>query len=117
MNLNSLALIVRSNFKRLTESEIVGRIMLVANRNLERSLKGYQMLKAEKHLTGFIEPKTDGKFIAMLEKYPALSDLIERLDCVPGKMEITAAKIPAEFRAPEKLTPDLVRNALKLPDL
>jgi hypothetical protein len=91
--------------------------MLVANRDLSRSLKGYQMLKAEKHLTGFVEPKTDGKFVAMLERYPAIADLIESFDAVPGKTEITAAKIPAEFRAPEKLTPELVRNALKLPDL
>lgn len=78
---------VRSNFKKLTESDIVGRIMLLAGKNLENAVKGYELLRSEGRLDNFVEPQTDGKFLAMLEKYPNLKEMIDRLDMVPGKME------------------------------
>ncbi len=116
MTFDELALRVKSNFKRLTESDIVGRIMLLSGRNLERSLNGYVMMREKGMLDSFVDPQTDGKFTAMLNKYPNLAELIERLDCVPGKMEIKTAPKPAGYVTPERTDLKKLIEGLKLPD-
>lgn len=114
MNIQELAEIVKSNFKKLTESDIIGRIMLLSGRNLERSLKGYGMLRSEGLLNDFVEPTTDGKFLLMLEKYPNLHELIDRMDFVPQKMEVKAGVKPSGYKAPERTDPKKVIDALNL---
>lgn len=113
MNLEGLAKIVRSNFKKLTESEIVGRIMLLSGRDLERSLKGYEMMKAQSMLVKFVNPTTDGKFVAMLERYPNLIELIDRFECIPQKMTLVEV---GSFEPPKKLGQQKVVDVLKLED-
>lgn len=90
-----LAQVVKSNFKQLTESEIVGRVMIMTGRNLERSMKGYRMMRDEKHLEGFIEPKTDGAFEKLVAKYPNVAELINATDAIPGKIEIREPELIA----------------------
>lgn len=114
-----MAMMIRSSFKRLTESDIVGRIMLLSGRNLEGAIKGYELLRSEGRLDNFVEPKTDGKFIAMLEKYPNLQELIERLDLVPGKMEHKVeVRITVDPKIQQIKATDLKKliDSLKLPD-
>lgn len=113
MNLEQLAKVVRSNFKKLTESEIVGRIILLSGRGLSRSLKGYELMKDQGMLSKFVDPATDGKFVAMLERYPDLAELIDRMECIPQKMTIVEV---GRFEPPKKLDSKKVVEALKLED-
>jgi hypothetical protein len=104
---------IRSNFKKLTESDIVGRIMLLSNKKLDDAVKGYQLLRSEGRLDNFVDPQTDGKFLAMLEKYPNLKELIERIDAVPGKME---HKIEVKILPDPKVQPVKATNLKNLID-
>lgn len=96
MNLNELAQIVKSDFTRLQEGEIVGRIVLISGRNVSRSLTGYKMLREQKLIPeDFVEKETDGALQRMIEKNPAVLELLDRLDCIPGKMKVGPKPEPA----------------------
>jgi len=109
--LKNLADMVRSNYKRLTESEIIGRIMLVSGRDIHKSLTGYRILTKKGYLSGLCDPKTEGKFLEMIGKNPVLMDLFTRLECVPGKMYAGSV----EFIAPKKADMMSIKERLALP--
>jgi hypothetical protein len=96
MNTQQLANAVKSNYIRLQESEIVGRIIILSGRSFSRSLKGLEVLKQEGKLDGFIEPETAGKMAKMLENNPLLAEMFDKLDLVPGKTIIHTEVKPAK---------------------
>lgn len=117
MNLQTLAHAVKSTFTQLQETEIIGRIMIISGRNFERSVKGFELLIAEKLIEeSFIEPTTRGKFMALLNRNPNVKTLIQHFDCIPGKITLTEPQ-QIEFLPPPKLSEDEVRERLKFQNL
>jgi hypothetical protein len=104
MTLDELANAVKSNFQTLQESEIIGRIMIISGRSFDRSVKGYQML-IEKNLIpeNFIDPETKGIFFELLKAKPGVKTIIDKFDCIPGKMKLLP-KIEVTFLPPPKLS-------------
>jgi hypothetical protein len=124
MNLEALATAVKSNFKTLQESEIIGRIMILSGRNIKRSITGYEMLVAQKMLPdGFIEPESRGIIFRMIKKFPTTLELMERLDMIPGKTIKTQSKtqkiaeLTIMFEEPKRLTAEEILARFKFSDL
>jgi len=114
MKLQELADAVKSNYTRLQESEIVGRIMVLSGRNFSRSMAGMEMLKNEGLIENFVDENTVGKLQKMIQKNPAMAELCDALDLVPGKMTSDAPK--AEQKKLKKFVPSEIRNNLNLDD-
>lgn len=88
--MKNLAVAVMSNFQDLDESEVVGRVMLLSGRNFKRCSEGYLLLIGGGFIPeSFIRPETRGKFLSWIAERPALAELFDRLDLVPGKMTIS----------------------------
>lgn len=82
--LTHLANVVKSDFKRLDDATIIGRIMLFSGRDFNRSNAGYQLLKDKKLIEeSFITQATNGSLSKMISKNAAIAELIDRLDLVP----------------------------------
>jgi hypothetical protein len=113
MNLETLALAVRSNFKTLQEGEIIGRIMIISGRSFTRSFQGYKLL-CEKQMfpEGFISHS--GYWEKMLKMLPNVSLLMDRFDLVPGKM--TELEYQG-FQRPVPMTREEAIAKLNLPSL
>ena len=117
MNLETLAIAVKSNFTQLQESEIVGRIMIISGRNFERSLKGFELLIAQNLIEeGFIEQTTRGKFITLINRNPTVKALLEKFDAIPGKMTLTEP-VQITFVPPPKLSEAEILQRLSFSNL
>lgn len=117
MTLETLAIALKSNFATLQESEIVGRIMIISGRSFSRSLKGYELMRAQNLIEdNFIDPKTKGKFLDLLKRYPLAAEVFEKFDCIPGRttLDPTAS---VEFLAPPRLSEAEVLARLKFENL
>lgn len=120
MNLETLSQAIKSNFTQLQESEIIGRIMIISGRDFERSVKGYELLIAQKLLPEtFVEPETKGKFFALLDARPHVRLLFQRLDCIPGKLKPIPGDLgnTIQFLPPPKLSAAEILERLKFSNL
>jgi len=117
MNLETLAIALKSNFTQLQESEIVGRIMIISGRSFSRSLKGFELMRAQNLIDeSFIDPKTKGLFFRHLSRHPMAAEFFEKFDCIPGKITLEP-EISVEFLPPPKLTEAEVVARLKFESL
>jgi hypothetical protein len=83
--LEDLGQTVKSNFKRLDESEIIGRIILTG-RTIDNAITGYKLLRSENVIgKEFVTPGTEGVLERMIARNPNVALLIDRLECVPRK--------------------------------
>ena len=107
MNMQGLAQAVKSNYKKLDESEVVGRIMLITGKTFTASLKGTKMLQEQKLLGDLVPKESVGILEKMIEKNPNVLDLFERLELIPGK---TNRIPPKPFTpVPKIVTKDVVK--------
>lgn len=132
MTLQVLAQHVMSDFKKLQEFEIVGRIMLFSNRKFAASLNGLRMLREQNLIPdSFIDQKTAGIMQRMLECNPNLVELVDRFDLMPKRLEPLEAthyvhgKPPENhpgvwemtFHEPAPLTPEVMAARIHVTDL
>jgi hypothetical protein len=110
--LKNLAIQVRSDFKTLQESEIIGRIILITGVDLNRALRGYDMLSDEGLLVGLVDRSTAGKFRGLLAKFPNLLTLCDSLQLVPQKITLLPY---SGFMPPKRQDPKAIIAALNLP--
>lgn len=114
MNLQQLAEIVRSDYRSLQPSEIVGRIILITGRSFSQAQKGYEMMKAEGLFDGFIDIYTIDMFAEMLERNPNLIEAADRLGLIPP---MATKKYPKPvYRPPIRSNRDKMINDLNLPE-
>jgi hypothetical protein len=114
MDLNELAKVVKSNYEKLQESEIVGRIAVLSGRSFERSVKGLEVLKNEGLIENFVDPETEGKLGKLLANNPLINELCEKLDLIPGKT-ISDQK-PKKSKKAKKYTIEKLKKNLNLDD-
>lgn len=86
--LQTLAGQVRSNFKKLDEPQIIGRIMIISRAPFSRACKAYGMMVAESMFDKFVSRDGYGSIARMIEKNPALLEAFERLDLIPTGCEV-----------------------------
>lgn len=103
-SLEDLAQVVKSNYAKLQESQIVGRICLTSGRNVSSSLNGYKLMRQEGFIPdSFVEKDTAGVIDRLISKNPAILELMDRLGCVPMK----TTKIRQDPRSPIYAAPRL----------
>lgn len=113
MNLENLAIAVKSNFKTLQEGEIIGRIMIISGRSFTRSMQGYKILVEKKMLPeGFIQ--FAGAWERLIQINPVIAEMMDRLDGLPGKMFENEYE---GFKPPQMLTRDEAKKLFNLPEL
>jgi hypothetical protein len=110
MNMETLALAVRSNFKSLHEAEIISRVALLSGRGFTQSCKGYKIMVEKKMLPeGFIKAESLGLIFRWIEQNPAIAEAFDRLDMIPVKVEKGVFK----FDHPKPLTVEEIRIRLQ----
>lgn len=114
MTLEQLAKIVRSDFKSLQPSEIVGRIMLVSNRDYLRAVTGFEIMEKNGLFDGFVDRQTVDKFELLCRINPEIITMADRLGMVPP-IDTNKIKKPL-FEEPARIRVAEVVKALSLPE-
>lgn len=113
--LRELSVIVKSNFKSLQESQIIGRITITSGRTVTNSIKGYKLMRAHGFLPAeFVEKETDGVVLRMIERNPLVLELMDRLGCVIGKTSRISQDANGDYNPPRIRTIEEVRAGLVL---
>lgn len=88
-NLIRIAMAIRQGYNQVSESFVIGQIMLVTGRSYDKAIEGLRIMQSEKLLPPeFIDRKTEGCLERLIGNYPAMKKIFDRLDAVPARTEI-----------------------------
>lgn len=88
-NLQTVANVVAMGREQVSESFIVGQVMLVTGRTYAQAIQGVKLMQSEKVFPEkLIKPETVGVLERMTQNNPAIKKFFERFDVVPGKTEL-----------------------------
>jgi len=113
-NLQAIASSISAGHQSVSESFAVGQVMLTTGRPLAKAIEGVKIMQREKVFpTAWIRPDSIGVLERIIAKNPAISNLFDRFDLVPGKTEA----IPfTGFCRPKAIDADALKKRFSLPE-